>query len=156
HVEEREDDPPPVLGVAAVNVAPLGARHVDRARVERVERIEERTDAAWILVAQRLAFDESVDDDPRGARHPLEGRERDRQGPREGRDEDSLLRKLLDAELCARNAQHPLAVEDKNLEVPAVIVLDKAWPHLKDATLRRGVGRKLFIVAVLAALAVTT
>ena len=49
----------------AVRLRPRRCRDAQAARIERVQRSEERTDALRILVDERLAVDEAIHDEGR-------------------------------------------------------------------------------------------
>ena len=77
-----------------------------------------------VLVDERLAADHAVPDEERAARDVLERRHVDRERGRERRQQRDLeLERLLDAG-APRKAEHPLVVDDRDLEVVAGVDLE--------------------------------
>jgi hypothetical protein len=91
-----------------------------------MQSVEEGADSLGVLVHERLASDEAIGDEPRLARDVLEARHVDGKERRQSRQQLDFLFDLLDRELVSRPPNHPLVVEDQNLEVPAFVDLSEA------------------------------
>lgn len=97
--------------------------HRKLGRVERMKHLEERVDAVRVLVHERLAADQGIADEERVARNVLERGHVHRECRGEQRQQHDLqLERLLDA-CAARKAEYPVIVDDRHLEVVAVVDL---------------------------------
>jgi hypothetical protein len=109
--------------LGAVRLDPVGTLHGQPAGVESVERVEKAAHALTVLVHERLAPDQPVPDEEGVARDVLEAGNVHRQGGRERRQQCELeLQRLLDAG-APREAEDPLVVHDRDLEVVAGVDL---------------------------------
>jgi hypothetical protein len=89
-----------------------------------MERLEERADAVAVLVDERLAANHAVADEERLSRDVLESGARPPGPPgRAPAAARSPPRALLDAG-APRKAEHPLVVDDRDLEVVPLVDLD--------------------------------
>ena len=118
-----------------------------------MERVEERPHPVAVLVHERRAAKHAIGDEERLARDMLEDGHGHRQGRSEHRQQlDLELERLFDAG-APREAEHPLVVDDRHLEVVALVdpanrrraasecVCDQARPvgrHLPIAFIPRG------------------
>ena len=88
-----------------------------------MKRLQECVGAGGVLIHERLSANQAIADEERVARDVLERGHVDREHPGEqGQKHDLELERLLDA--CApRKAEHPVIVDDRHLEVVAVVDL---------------------------------
>jgi len=122
-VDQGKDEPLELRALPAVRADPVDAVDRKPGWVERMQRVEERADAVGVVVDERLAADHGVADEERVARDVLERRHSDRERGRERRQQRDLeLERLLDAG-APREAEHPLVVDDRDLEVVAGVDL---------------------------------
>ena len=123
-VEQGEHEPLELRALVAVRGEPIVGVDGKARRVERVKRVEECAHAFGVLVDERLAADHPVADEERVARDVLERRHSHRERGRECRQQRDLeLERLLDAG-APRKAEHPLVVDDRDLEVVAGVDLE--------------------------------
>ena len=123
-VEQREHAPLELRALLAVGVDPFDTGQRQGGGIESVQRLEECPGAVGILADERVAPDEPVADEERVAGDILERRDVDRQRGSECRQYCDLeLQRFLDPG-APREAKHPLVVDDRHLEVVAVVDLD--------------------------------
>src|SRR3954447_21919792 len=123
-LEEGEHEPLEVHALGAIGLDPVEPLYGKRARVERVERFEERTDAFVVLVDERLAADQAVADEERIAGDELEEGHLHRERTGEHRQHRDLQPEGLLDPRPPRKAEHPLIVDDRYLEVVSVVDLE--------------------------------
>ena len=116
-VEQREHEPLELRALVAVRVEPVVGVDGKAGRVERVKRVEECAHAVGVLADERLTADHGVADEERVARDELERGHSHRERGRERRQQRDLdFERLLDAG-APREAEHPVVVDDRDLEV---------------------------------------
>src|SRR5918912_2896926 len=122
-LEARKHEPFELRALLAIGPDPVETLDGKSRRVDRMKRLQECTDAVGVLVHERLAADQAIADEERVARDVLETGNVHRQNRSEQRQQNDLEpERLLDA-YAPRKPEYPVIVDDRYLEVVAVVDL---------------------------------